>query len=135
MQKTRQYFYLKKLADIEAMIKSRIKNCRKTGHEASVEGAGEDQKPKRKRQKESELFHGFWFLKKISVFVICRKVIEKEITSLTYRDMVIRMVCASEECRHVNPVNLKDFRVLSEYMQQIPKGFESLPPRFSEKNH
>ncbi len=78
----------------------------------------------------------YQFIQKFShLYNICRKVIEKEITSLTYRDMVIRMVCASEECRHVNPVNLKDFRFLSEYMQQIPKGFESLPPRFSEKNH
>ena len=74
-------------------------------------------------------------MKKISVFVISRKIIIDDITELTYREMVIRMVCASEECRHVNPVNLKEFRVLSEYMQQIPKGFESLPPRFSEKNH
>ena len=89
------------------MIKSRIKNCSKTGHEANEEGAGEDQKPKGKRQKESELFHGFWFLKNISVFVICCKIISDDITELTYRDMVIRMVCASEECRHVNPVNLK----------------------------
>ena len=49
MQMTRQYFDIYKLADIEAMIKSRIKNCSKTGHEASEEGAGEDQKPKGKR--------------------------------------------------------------------------------------
>ena len=47
MQMTRQYFDINKLADIEAMIKSRI--CSKTGHEASEEGAGEDQKPKGKR--------------------------------------------------------------------------------------
>ena len=49
MQMTRQYFDVNKLADIEAEIKSRIKNCSKTGHEASEEGAGEDQKPKGKR--------------------------------------------------------------------------------------
>ena len=49
MQMTRQYFDVNKLADIEAMIKSRIKNCSKTGHEANEEVAGEDQKPKGKR--------------------------------------------------------------------------------------
>ena len=41
-------FDINKLADIEAMIKSRIKNCN-TGLEANEEGVGEDQKPKGKR--------------------------------------------------------------------------------------
>ena len=49
MQMTRQYFDLNKLADIEAMIKRRIKNCSKTDHEANEKSAGEDQKPKGKR--------------------------------------------------------------------------------------
>ena len=48
MQMTQQYFYLNKLGDIEAMIKSRIKNCRKTGNKKNKEGADEDQKFKGK---------------------------------------------------------------------------------------
>ena len=56
MQMTRQYFDVNKLADIEAMIKSRIKNCSKTGHEANEEGAGEFKSPRGKDKRNQNFF-------------------------------------------------------------------------------
>ena len=49
MKMTRQYFHLKKLSDLETMIKNRIKNCSKTGQELNQEGAGDEAKPQGKR--------------------------------------------------------------------------------------